>query len=63
MPMQITQDGTIVFIVITMNMAEASFLAWQKKFSSEDDCLKYLQPINGQMVLFVLVVVMTIIMK
>jgi hypothetical protein len=26
-----------------MNMSEASFLAWQKQFSTEDDCLKYLQ--------------------
>ena len=26
-----------------MNMPEASFLAWQKQFSTEDDGLKYLQ--------------------
>ena len=26
-----------------MNMPEASFLAWQEQFSTEDDCLKYLQ--------------------
>lgn len=26
-----------------MNVPEASFLAWQQQFSSEDDCLKYLQ--------------------
>jgi hypothetical protein len=26
-----------------MNMPEASFLTWQKKFSTEGDCLKYLQ--------------------
>jgi len=26
-----------------MKMAEASFLAWQKQFSTEDDYLKYLQ--------------------
>jgi len=24
-------------------MPEARFLAWQKQFSTEDDCLKYLQ--------------------
>ncbi len=26
-----------------MNMPQASFLAWQKQFTTEDDCLKYLQ--------------------
>jgi len=26
-----------------MNVPEASFLAWQQQFSTEDDCLKYLQ--------------------
>ena len=26
-----------------MSMPEASFLAWQKQFSTEEDCLKYLQ--------------------
>jgi DNA-directed RNA polymerase subunit RPC12/RpoP len=31
-----------------MNMPEASFLAWQKQFSTEDDCLKYLQQMKWE---------------
>jgi hypothetical protein len=29
-----------------MNMPEARFLTWQQEFSTEDDCLKYLQQIK-----------------
>jgi transposase-like protein len=31
-----------------MNMPEASFLAWQKQFSTEGDCLKYLQEMKWE---------------